>query len=416
MFDTLLFFVAVSLRILLILSLIVFIIILAFRSRYTIALGEMIIILRNSTFIDSIFGSTKLSGKYPVVAYGKKYGIQLDVLTNPGTYWCKPFLETYHKTNAIEIPADQIGLVIAKYGETPTDNRGKVVDCNDFQDAKAFLDNGGEVGKQLAILKGGKTYYINTLLFDVITSLNIDQFDDVGVTRDQLNKLNIKEKMIGIVTTFDGATLAEGEIAGRKVDGHQKFQDPQKFIDAGGFMGLQEEVLTQGDYYLNPWFVEVKQKPLTIIEEGTVGVVVSNVGEMPENAQGLVDQGFRGIWKHPLRQGTHPLNTDLMKVLVVPTNPITLEWSDDDKPATNYDTQLKKLKLRSKDGFQFALEITQIIRILPEDAPKMIADVGAKLYPIRTRNSRRCLRKRETQFDKKPRLPYLAAYCKCLFP
>ena len=46
---------------------------------------------------------------------------------------------------------------------------GRVVDCDNFQDARAFLTGGGEKGRQLGLLTAG-TYRINTALFDVITA------------------------------------------------------------------------------------------------------------------------------------------------------------------------------------------------------------------------------------------------------
>ncbi|NET61040.1 MAG: hypothetical protein F6K47_34415 [Symploca sp. SIO2E6] len=49
------------------------------------------------------------------------------------------------------------------------------------------------------------------------------------------------------------------------------------------------------------------------------------------------------------------------------------------KPKSNYDTNLKTLQLRSKDGFIFGIEVTQVISIAPKDAPKMISRVGSPM-------------------------------------
>ena len=46
---------------------------------------------------------------------------------------------------------------------------GREVDCDNFQDAAAFLRDGGERGRQLAFLTAG-TYRINPALFEVITA------------------------------------------------------------------------------------------------------------------------------------------------------------------------------------------------------------------------------------------------------
>jgi len=64
-------------------------------------------------------------------------------------------------------------------------------------------------------------------------------------------------------------------LAGPGVDGHDGFQRAQRFIEAGGSRGLQEEVLLSGTWNLNPWFVSVEPIPMTEIPIGYVGVVVS---------------------------------------------------------------------------------------------------------------------------------------------
>ena len=69
------------------------------------------------------------------------------------------------------VPQGEIALVLAADGAPIPAERilGKVVDCDNFQDARKFLANGGEKGRQLGILTAG-TYRINTALFTVITS------------------------------------------------------------------------------------------------------------------------------------------------------------------------------------------------------------------------------------------------------
>jgi hypothetical protein len=148
-------------------------------------------------------------------------------------------------------------------------------------------------------------------------------------------------------------------------------------------------VLQEGVWNLNPWFAQVEQVPLMEIPTGTVGVVISNVGEVPRGVDhDLVDRGFKGIWKTPLNAGTYPINTRAMDVVIVPTHDITLDWSDPQgKPRTNYDADLTELQLSSNDGFTFKVEVTQVIRIAPQNAPKMISRVvseGVAASALRT--------------------------------
>ena len=60
--------------------------------------------------------------------------------------------------------------------------------------------------------------------------------------------------MVGIVTTRDGEPLENGQIAGRNVEGHNNFQDFDKFLEAGGNRGLQQQFGVRG--YPTCWFVK----------------------------------------------------------------------------------------------------------------------------------------------------------------
>ena len=59
---------------------------------------------------------------------------------------------------------------------------------------------------------------------------------------------------------------------------HNKFQDADKFLKAGGLRGRQLQVLVEGTYYVNRLFATIEMVPKTVIEVGNVGVVVSYTG------------------------------------------------------------------------------------------------------------------------------------------
>src|SRR5207302_10640138 len=79
-----------------------------------------------------------------------------------------------HKVPLVAIPQGKIGYVYARDGESLTAGQtlGRVIDCNNFQDARAFLGQGdepvGQRGRQRAILREG-VYAINLALFVVLT-------------------------------------------------------------------------------------------------------------------------------------------------------------------------------------------------------------------------------------------------------
>ncbi|BAZ31836.1 von Willebrand factor type A [Cylindrospermum sp. NIES-4074] len=311
---------------------------------------------------------------------GGQSGKQLAILT-AGDYQINTELFEISIVSVTHIPPGEIGLVVANDGASRPEERilGKVVECSNFEDAQAFINNGGQKGKQLPILTAGD-YQINTDLFIVITTANAAQYN---IKPDQLKVYTVDRDKIGIITTLDGKTLPEGEIAGSIITEHNHFQEAQKFIELGGYKGLQQEFLSEGSWNLNPWFVQVEQVPLIEILAEKVGVVISYIGKVADsdikNSSRLVDEGFKGVQKKPLRPGKYAINTRIKSIQIVPTNEIILNWSKSEgKPTENYDKTLEPLKLRSKDGFTFNMQVTQIISIAEEDAPVMILKVGAQ--------------------------------------
>jgi uncharacterized membrane protein YqiK len=316
-----------------------------------------------------------------LVALQGEAGYQADTLS-PGLhfgFWRWQY--SVRKVAVTIIPPGEIGLVVAADGASIPPERilGRVVACDNFQDARAFLVGRGEKGRQLGLLTAG-TYRIHTVLFDVITARNAAAH---GLPGDVLRVYRVQEDRVGIVTTLDGAPIEAGEIAGPSIAGHQNFQDAQAFLKAGGRRGLQEQVLLSGSWNLNPWFVQVEQVAMTEVPIGYVGVVISYVGHAHEDVSGadfkhgdLVTPGHKGVWVEPLHPGKHPLNTRVMKLERVPTTNIVLNWADRTE-AHAYDSQLSSITVRSKDGFAFNLDVSQIIHVGAPEAPKVISRVGS---------------------------------------
>lgn len=316
-----------------------------------------------------------------LIALDGEAGYQADILA-PGLHfglWCWQY--RIIKVPVTIVPQGEIALVLAADGApTPAERiLGKVVDCDNFQDARKFLVNGGEKGRQLGILTAG-TYRINTALFAVVTAATAGEH---GMAPEQLQLQRIEPDMVGNVTTLDGQPIEAGEIAGPVIMGHDNFQNAQAFLDGGGRRGLQEQILLSGTWNLNPWFVQVEQRSMVQIPIGYVGVVISFVGKAHLDVSGhdfkhgdLVDAGHKGVWVTPLYPGKHPINTRIMKVELVPTTNIVLNWASRVE-AHNYDAKLSSINVRSKDGFAFQLDVSQIIHVGALDAPKVISRVGS---------------------------------------
>jgi uncharacterized membrane protein YqiK len=303
-----------------------------------------------------------------IIAINGEAGMQAKALA-PGLYWGMwPWQYAITMEAFTIIEQGKLGLVKAKDGAPMDMGRvlGKPVDCDKFQDAIAFLDNKGQKGPQAAFLTPG-SYRINTFLFEIVM---------VPITQ-------IHENKVGIVTTLDGEPLDKGEIAGISVAGHKNYQDPMAFINAGGMKGLQEDVILAGTYYLNPWFVIVEQVDMIYIPIGYVGVVNSFVGPEGKDTTGdafkhgnIVKHNEKGVWEQPLDPGKHPVNIYTHAVEVVPTTNIVLNWADSRTEAHELDKNLCTITVRSSDGFTFNLDVSQIIHIPRNEAPKVIARFG----------------------------------------
>ncbi|MBK8904043.1 MAG: flotillin family protein [Anaerolineaceae bacterium] len=342
-------------------------------------LGLVIISEKEVGVVVKKFGPRLHAGQ--LIALKGEAGYQADTLAPGWHFFYFPWQFAVHRTPVTVIPQGQIGLIVAAAGAAIPPERilGKVVPCNNFQDARKFLMNGGEKGRQLEVLTAG-TYRINNALFMVITMQNAPQHE---MKPDHLHVYSIAPDQVGIVTTLDGRPIDDGEIAGRIVEGHDNFQNAQTFLNNDGRRGLQEQVLLSGSWNLNPWFVSVEQVPMTEIPIGHVGIVIAYVGKAHKDVSGegfkhgnLVDPGHKGVWVTPLYPGKHPLNTRVLKVELVPTTNIVLNWAIRTE-SHKYDAKLSPITVRSKDGFAFNLDVAQIIHIGATDAPKVISRVGS---------------------------------------
>lgn len=303
-----------------------------------------------------------------IIATNGEAGFQAQTLA-PGVYFWKWYWQ-YEVTfqSFTVIPTGKIGLVLAKDGTElqPGAVMARRVDCDAYQNAEAFLKNGGQKGRQTAIMTPG-SYRVNTFLFEVeITDMT-----------------SVPDNAVGIVTTLEGQAIETGQIAGKIISNHNNFQDADAFLSNGGYKGLQEQVILSGSYFLNPWFAKVEMRQMTEIPISHVGVVISYVGNDGEDISGaefkhgnIVSKNHKGVWAEPLGPGKYPINTYIMKVEYVPTTNLVLNWASARSEAHQLDKNLSTITVRSKDGFTFNLDVAQIIHIPSTEAPKVIARFG----------------------------------------
>ena len=332
-------------------------------------------------------------------------GFQPDVLRG-GFHFFMPFQYRIHRAPLVTIPQGQIGYVFARDGLPleSTQTLASNVEASDFSDARAFLRQSGHKGPQRKILREG-AYAFNLAQFVVLTkeknyavALNADDgplffsMSTLIESRKGFEPVVIKDAddVVGIVTVHDGPSLPEGEIIAPTVANaasdpnfHNNFQDPEKFLTAGGYRGRQHQVLVDGSYYLNRLFATVELVPKTIIEVGTVGVVVSFIGQGGKDVSGenyrhgeLVEPGYRGVWNRPLLPGKYGFNTYAGRITIVPTTNFVLKWSKTATGEHRLDENLSEVGLITKDAFEPLLPLSVVVHIDYMKAPMVVQRFG----------------------------------------
>ena len=341
-----------------------------------------------------------------LIALNGEAGFQ-PALLRGGYHFFFPFQYRIHSQPLVTIPQGQIGYVFARDGEPlgPTQTLASNLRTADFLDVRRFLSDGGQKGPQRTILREG-TYAINLVQFVIVTREQIyglmlqssdhelfAEMQSVIAQRRGFDAVVIKdaEDKIGVVTVHDGPALTADHIIAPQVGtdaddpaaSHNSFQDPEKFIAAGGRRGRQLAVLVEGSYFINRLFATIEMVDKTIIEVGHVGVVISYTGEDSADTSGeeyrhgeLVPRGSRGVWSEPLLPGKYAFNTYAGKILIVPTTNFILKWEQDTTGQHKFDENLSEVSLITKDAFEPTLPLSVVVHIDYRKAPLVIQRFG----------------------------------------
>ena len=359
-----------------------------------------------------------------ILALRGEAGYQADVIRGGFHFGLWRWQYRIHRMPLVTVPQGKIAYVYARDGEplSPSQTLGRVVNCNNFQDAHAFLAggvDGGQRGRQRGILREG-VYAINLALFVVITEdfvfqqevqgkreteklgawqeelAAVDGFDPVvvGAAMNAVDALHSEQSppvdSIGIVTIHDGPSLSPGEIIAPSVGNdpgdenfHNNFQDPEAFLRGGGRRGRQYVPLTDGTYFINRWFASIQMMPKTIVPIGYVGVVVSYYGPIGNDISGedfrhgeRVARGERGVWEKPFGPGKYPFNTYAGQMIFVPTTNFVLHWISGKTESHRYDENLNSIDLVTKDAYESRLPLSVVVHIDYQKASAVIQRFG----------------------------------------
>src|SRR5262245_285466 len=347
-----------------------------------------------------------------------------------------PWQYRVHVLPLVAVAQGRIGYVYARDGDAlpPEQTLGRIVPCNHFQDAAAFLSGAteestgiaypsdgsrtdagflrGQRGRQRAILREG-VYAINLAQFVVITeetvyrlelgdasdARSIDRWHKELVACDGFSPVVIGTNRggpettsdeIGVVTTHDGPPLLPGDIIAPAAgtdpadpNFHDSYQDVEAFLRAGGHRGRQLAPLVDGTYFINRWFATVERIPKTVVPIGSVGVVVAFQGKAGADVSGVafrhgerVAEGDRGVRERTLGPGKYPFNTYAGQVHLVPTTNFVLHWITGRTESHRYDETLKSIDLVTADAYEPVLPLSIVVHIDYEKAPSVVQRFG----------------------------------------
>ena len=262
-----------------------------------------------------------------------------------GRRWKAWLLYEVQKFPWVQVPAGEIGVVIAQVGSPlPIGAKSAVYkkSFGNFSDLRSFVTSGGQKGVQRPVFPPGTLAPIHPVGFMVITKSQVyglpvspelratrrkarqtfarGVWPAPGATRTGahraagLGKDGAMLDMVGIVTTFEGDPLPSGDIASRlggfadvdkmekatATDGdiidvllgnknnlHNNYQDYQAFLDNGGRIGLQHDPLLYGAYALNPFLVAVELVWMLVVQQGQVAVIKAYVGLSTQDTSGV---------------------------------------------------------------------------------------------------------------------------------
>lgn len=355
--------------------------------------------------VEKLWSAKGSLGEGDIVALNGEAGFQPDVLRGGVHFGYWRWQYAVHKRPLMTVTQGKLAYVFARAGEAlgPSQTLGRVIECNHYQDVRAFL-LAGQKGRQRAILREG-VYAINLAVFNIILedgAFSIDNDESLSEWQLHLSSMagfspvvigssaGSKTDDIGIVTTQDGPSLQPGEIIAPPVGNdsgdahyHNNYQDIEAFLRAGGRRGKQYAPLLDGTYFINRWFATIEHIPKEVVTIGEVGVVVSYYGKQGTDTSGdlfrhgeRVHQGERGVWETTLGPGKYPFNTYAGQIIRVPTTNFVLHWITGKSEGHRFDESLKSIDLITKDAYEPILPLSVVVHIDYQRAPNVIQRFG----------------------------------------
>lgn len=310
----------------------------------------------------------KLKGDNPIAFRGEA-GYQANLLR--AGLWFK-FWPVYKVTRhpMVQVPAGEIGVVIAQVGESLKEGQKSGVYkpvFGDFSDVRAFVENGGQKGPQRPTLRPGSVVAIHPAAFIVRTAsatygvpiskealekaraLPSERFKQVvirpqvivGTEKQEIGALHVHDQMIQDVERRNVfATDAGGRRAAGPADAGAKgassstpppvphidlTQERAKLVDVIGIVRVHEgPPLDPGDIACRiGGFDDIRKREETGATDAELSDLILDskvrLHDNYQDFQAFLDSGGRiGLQHDPLLYGTFNLNPYLVEVELVP--------------------------------------------------------------------------------------------------
>jgi hypothetical protein len=300
------------------------------------------------------------------------------------------------------------GLASTSYYRVPTRHTGHRIKVYSFGSESNLkgsdvIATKGEMGRQADLLPEGLNFgFLMNVMYDV----------------QDIKNIVIPPGQVGLLKAIDGVTLPQNMyiapdwVPDSSEDMRSEIEanmlDANYFLTNAGHAGPQLNVLTPNEYKINQYLWTVKTVPATTIQPGFVGVVFSQVGQVPEDiemateggnlAQPLVEKGYKGVWREPLTSGMYYLNTDAYQITPFDTRiqtwvyaggytKKTIDLKYDEKGEIVQVASEEKIPMpptaagtaidvKSKDAWIINNEARVQIQVEPLNAPRIFASVG----------------------------------------
>jgi uncharacterized membrane protein YqiK len=278
----------------------------------------------------------------------------------------------------------------------------------------------GEMGIQADVLPPGWHFGYWPFIYDV----------------KAVELVEIRADEVGLIEAVDGAPLESEQLFAPEFAPaeFQQMLDARYFLTTGnGRKGTQASVLTPGKYRINTELFKITAVPQTEVPAGSVAVLRTNYGKLPQGAKAgddlssrLVAEGEMGVQSKPLAPGKYPINPRAVTVTIISTADTVVQYTatvtaadlgrdttidrlaggaaltrNVGRPAsagqgrapameTNQITNMsqtfnqipsdamvtneeREITVRTADGFTFPVDVRVEYRIQPANAPKVVS-------------------------------------------